>query len=180
MRIIAGKHRGRKLLTPKDDRVVRPTTDFTREALFSILGQKVVGAKVLDLFGGTGALSLESMSRGAYAATTCDLSRESLALIRKNAEMMGERLEIVQGDFRQCCKRLEGRQFDLIFLDPPYAMESAPVLRAIAEADLAAEGCTIVYEHDAADTLAVDGFWHITDNRRYGRVALTFITKEMV
>ena len=179
MRIIAGKHRGRKLLTPKDDKV-RPTTDFTREALFNILSDRVSGAEVLDLFGGTGALSLESLSRGAAHATVCDLSRESVDLIRRNADMMGERPEILTGDYAAVCKRLAGRSFDLIFLDPPYAMDVAPVLSAIDAAQLAREGCTVVYEHDASHPYLPQAGWRETDARRYGRVALTFITKENV
>lgn len=167
-------------MTPKDDKVIRPTSDFTREALFSILSPVIVGAKVLDLFGGTGALSLESLSRGAAHVTTCDAARESIGLITKNAEMMGEKPEIVVGDYAACCRRLRGRQYDIIFLDPPYAMDIGPVLAAILDNDLAGDDTLVVYEHDQGTAFAECAPWHIKDQRRYGRVALTFITKENV
>ena len=177
MRIIAGKHRGRKLLTPKDDKI-RPTTDFTREALFNILADSVVGAEVLDLFGGTGALTLESLSRGAARATVCDMAAAAIDLIRRNADAMGEHPEIVQGDYATVCRRLAGRQYDLVFLDPPYAMEVDSVLSAIAAADLLRAGGMVVYEHDVSRPYTPRAGWRETDARRYGRVALTFLTKE--
>ena len=179
MRIIAGKHRGRLLLTPKDDTVIRPTTDFTREALFNILSPVIAGAEVLDLFAGTGALALESLSRGARSATACDKASESLSLIRRNAEALHEHVEIVAGDYTLACKRLQGRRFDIIFLDPPYAMEIAPVLDALREAELCREGGMVVYEHDnATPYLPLEG-WVVRDARRYGRVALTFLVTQV-
>ena len=177
MRIIAGKHRGRKLLTPKDDTVIRPTTDFTREALFNILSSRVVDAEVLDLFGGTGALSLESVSRGAKRATVADRAKESLTLIQKNAASMGETLEIVAGDFDAVCRRLHGRRYDIVFLDPPYAMDVAPVLACIERDDLLHADGLVVYEHDKGAPYIAKAPWCVTDERRYGRVALTFIQK---
>ena len=175
MRIIAGKHRGRKLLTPKDDTVIRPTADFTREALFNILSTRIVGAEVLDLFGGTGALSLESLSRGAKRATIADRARESLDLIGKNAAAMGETLEIYAGDYDNVIRRIAGRQFDIVFLDPPYKMDIAPVLACIARERLLREDGLAVYEHDVSNPLSPSTPWVVTDERKYGRVALTFL-----
>lgn len=178
MRIIAGKHRGRKLLTPKDDTVIRPTSDFTREALFNVLSSRVAGADVLDLFGGTGALTLESLSRGAKSATVADRSRESLSLIRRNAEMMGETPTVVAGEYDAVCRRLRGQAFDLVFLDPPYAMDIQPVLACIRENELVRENGAVIYEHDKSNAFApVDG-WRVIDERVYGRVALTFLQRE--
>ena len=149
MRIIAGKHRGRKLLTPKDD-CIRPTTDFIREALFNILGQRVLGATVLDLFGGTGALALESLSRGATAATVCDASRDSVSLIKRNAEAMGEHPVVLLGDYAVNCKRLWGQRFDLVFLDPPYALKESyqNSINALLFKGLLNKECAIVLEYE--------------------------------
>ena len=178
MRIIAGKHRGRKLLTPKDDTVIRPTTDFTREALFNILSTRIVEADVLDLFGGTGALSLESLSRGARSATVADRSRESIALIRKNAAMMGETPEIIEGEYDTVCRRLNGRAFDVIFLDPPYKMEVPPILGCLAANALLRVGGVVVYEHDKGYVCPETEGWSQVDERHYGRVAITFLTEK--
>lgn len=181
MRIIAGKHRGRRLLTPKDESI-RPTTDFIREALFSILGERMRGAKVLDLFGGTGALSLESLSRGAAMATVCDSSRESIDLIRRNAQAIDEHPIILSADYAVACRRLSGQMFDIVFVDPPYKMHITPVLAAIRECDLCAVGGLVVYEHDKNTPFAPQKGWVVTDERQYGRVALTFLSphKEIV
>ena len=164
------------MLTPKDDTVIRPTTDFIREALFNILSTDIVGAIVLDLFGGTGALSLESMSRGAKSVTVCDKAKESLDLIRKNAQALGETLEICQGDYDPVLKRLAGRQYDIVFLDPPYKMEIAPVLACLAQRGLVAPTGLVVYEHDKSNEYTPSDPWDRVDERHYGRVALTFLT----
>jgi 16S rRNA (guanine966-N2)-methyltransferase len=118
IRVTGGELRGRRLYVPK--RGVRPTTGRVREAIFSVLGS-VEGARVLDLFAGSGALGIEALSRGAAAAAIVD-SRPGAA--RRNVEELGltERAEVVRSDAIRFLRRAEGRSFDLVLCDPPYRL----------------------------------------------------------
>ena len=139
MRIITGRARGARLKTPKG-LLTRPTSDRVKESLFSILGGRVAGRRVLDLFAGTGSLGLEALSRGAASAVFVDRATE--AVLRENAEhtRLGETARILRGDVFSALARLaaEGAVFDLVFCDPPYhkglweraltALDASPVL----------------------------------------------------
>ena len=120
MRIIAGSARGRKLFSP-EGMDVRPTTDKVKESLFNIIQFEIPGARVLDLFAGTGQLGLEALSRGAAEAVFVDSSGKSLAVVKKNAALCGfsDRARFVSGDAFAFLARGEG-PFDLVLLDPPY------------------------------------------------------------
>jgi 16S rRNA (guanine966-N2)-methyltransferase len=125
MRIVAGRHRGRRLDTPAGTGT-RPTADRVREALFSILGP-VTGLRVLDLYAGSGALGIEALSRGAAAATFVESARPALAAIRANLEAIGETgAEVADSDALAWLRsRADGEPaFDLVFCDPPY--DAAP------------------------------------------------------
>jgi 16S rRNA (guanine(966)-N(2))-methyltransferase RsmD len=149
MRVIAGTHRGRRLVTPRG-RVTRPTADRVREALFSILGD-VEGARVLDLFAGSGALGIEALSRGAANATFVDSAPPAVAAIKSNLQALNLPAEVrLQRaiPFLQAARRAR-RQYDLVFLDPPYRHSSGlgrelstavepvltPTARVVAESD---------------------------------------------
>lgn len=123
MRIITGKVRGLQLTVPKN-MDVRPTADRVKESLFNIIGSKIIGAKVLDLFAGTGNLGLESWSRGASAITFIDESRESLRLVNSNINKCRAQAEctVQKGNAVVVAARLGavGERFDLAFCDPPY------------------------------------------------------------
>ena len=121
MRVITGKARGVNLKTP-DGMQTRPTTDRVKEALFSIINFDIPGAKVLDLFGGTGQLGIEALSRGAASAVFVDAREESCRLIRENlkrTKLEGEG-KVVRSDYLEYLSRCR-EQFDIILLDPPYA-----------------------------------------------------------
>jgi 16S rRNA (guanine966-N2)-methyltransferase len=119
VRVIAGEHRGRRLEVPRGTSV-RPTSDRVREALFSILGD-VGGARVLDLFAGSGALGIEALSRGAGGAVFVENDPRALAALRANVEAIGgSGAEVVRADALSWLRR-GGRTFDLLFLDPPYS-----------------------------------------------------------
>ena len=129
MRIISGLAKGRKLHSPPlNNREIRPSTDRAREALFSMLGDRVRGSRVLDLFAGTGAIGCEALSRGADHVTFVDISRKSLSLISRNVALIpgaSPRCTIIKHDLRRSLPRalrLESadRLFDLVFADPPY------------------------------------------------------------
>lgn len=168
MRIIAGEQRGRRLVAPKGDGT-RPTTDRVRESLFSALSSArggFEGAVVLDAFAGSGALGLEALSRGAAFACLCERAPAALRAIGQNVETLGygpDRVRTVRGDVlkgsvpRPPAAAAGG--YDLVFLDPPYALAAEEALGLVAALD--ARGllrpCALIsYEHDAADDEAVD------------------------
>lgn len=148
MRIVAGKYRGRKLTPPSDDSV-RPTTDRIKETVFNILQWDVEGARVLDLFAGSGALGIECLSRGAAEVVFADKSPASVALIRQNLKGIEGSYRVLTADFMGVLRSADGR-FDLIFIDPPYK-SGLGELAVDAAFDLGrvAEGGTVVYEHSS-------------------------------
>lgn len=174
MRVIAGEYKGRKLQTPADYSV-RPTTDKVKEALFSILTDKIWGSKVLDLFSGTGNLGIEALSRGAQICVFGDNSRESIRLIKENiAHCKAERAIVKAGDFKKTLMNLE-EKFDIIFLDPPYnrgMLETC--FELIRENDLLEERGVIVAEHRKNEDLPENlyGFEKIKE-RKYGIIKLS-------
>jgi len=125
-RVIAGRYGGRRLQAPAGD-ATRPTADRVREALFSILGARVEGARVLDLFAGSGALGLEALSRGAASATFVDSAPAALRVVRANLGSLGADAEVVRADAVRWLRAASdgARQYDLVFLDPPYRRAEA-------------------------------------------------------
>ena len=122
MRIIGGKFRSRALASFEGDEV-RPTSDRAKESLFNILSLKIMGARVLDLFSGSGALGLESLSRGAKEVVFNDLSKDSVALLKKNMATLkitvnGDEAKVYNFDYLTCLGALKG-PFDIVFIDPP-------------------------------------------------------------
>ncbi len=177
MRIIAGKHRGR-VLTPFAGTDIRPTADRVKESLFSILSPRLAGARVLDLFCGSGALGLECISRGAGEVVFNDASRESLKVLEKNLNLLKERATVLNCDFKGCLNRVSGK-FDLLFVDPPYAEDYLEQTLALAyERNLLAEGGLIVYESERAVDREYP-FWEKADERRYGRTYLAFFRRRV-
>jgi 16S rRNA (guanine966-N2)-methyltransferase len=157
MRIVAGSLKGRTVHSPRG-RDTRPTQDRVREALFSILGD-IQGARVLDLFAGSGALALEALSRGAAAVTLVDSSRQAIAAIRRNlAELhVGAEVRHQTAEAFLARARREHRQYDLVFVDPPYSRASGlrERLSAALPPVLAPQGRVIV-ESDSRTPLALD------------------------
>ena len=167
MRVIAGTYGGRELTAPRG-RETRPTSDRVREALFSILGD-VSGARVLDLFAGSGALAIEAVSRGASHATLVDTSRAAIAAIARNLDRLEIDATVHRGSALAFLQQARGstRQYDLVFLDPPYrhAGSLSEQLTAALEPVLA-RGARVVAESDRRRPLAL-GF-ELLDQRRYG------------
>ncbi|MGI9185952.1 MAG: 16S rRNA (guanine(966)-N(2))-methyltransferase RsmD [Gaiellales bacterium] len=161
MRIVAGQHRSRRLVVPPG-KGVRPTSDRAREAIFASLGGMVVGARVLDLFAGSGAMGLEALSRGATHVRFVERDAQALAAIRENVEQLGERDQctVEKGNAMTVLKRLAeaGDTFDLIIVDPPYESvgKLAPTLADLLPRVLAPDG-RIVLETAASDEIAVSG-----------------------
>ncbi|MDR4480814.1 MAG: 16S rRNA (guanine(966)-N(2))-methyltransferase RsmD [Nitrospira sp.] len=125
MRVIAGLHRGRRLLGPRGQ-AIRPTSDRVKEALFSILGERTTGARVLDLYAGTGSIGIEALSRGAAHVTFVEADREALRLIQSNLRQCGLELSAdvcacpVSQFFRRGTQR--SGPYDIVFCDPPYQL----------------------------------------------------------
>lgn len=185
MRIIAGAARGRGLVAPAGEKT-RPTSDKLRGALFNILAPRVEGARVLDLFSGTGAFALEAMSRGAASAVLVDSDRRAIEAIRKNASaVLGDsakaRIEIIQSDYRKAVGALSGAQFDLAFLDPPYALVDvyADAIARLSARNLLADDVVLVLERaKGSEQVSAPGFY-VYDARTYGDTAVDFMRREI-
>ena len=167
MRIVGGQFGGRRLVVPKDSRV-RPTADRVREAWMSILGEALVGARVLDLFAGSGALGLEALSRGAVSVTFVELSSPSLEALDRNITALGaeDAVTVHRGDAMRYAERLPDRAFDVVLADPPYSADHAARLVTLFRRH--PFGRILSVEHRADLDLAGD------DTRRYGDSAITF------
>lgn len=170
MRIVAGRWGGRRLSAPRGS-ATRPTSDRVREALFSILGARVEGARVLDLFAGSGALGLEALSRGAARADFVETAPRALSALRANLDSLGagDEARVLRSD---ALRHLRGadvaeRQYDLVFLDPPYALAArlGPELSESLPRVLA-PGATVVSESDRRDPLHLE--LPLRDERSYG------------
>jgi 16S rRNA (guanine966-N2)-methyltransferase len=178
MRIVAGRFKGRALAAPKS-RAIRPTSDRLREALFDILehrfGDRLDGARVLDLFAGTGALGLEALSRGAATALFVDNGVEARALIRENVEALaqGGVTRIFRADAARLGKAPAGPAFTLAFLDPPYGQSlSAPALAALVAGGWLAPGALVIVEEAAETEIVAPSALERLDERRYGDAKL--------
>ena len=179
MRVITGKARGVQLKTP-DGMTTRPTTDRVKEALFSIIQFEIPGATVLDLFGGTGQLGIEALSRGAKSAVFVDAGEPACRLIRENLKrtrLEGE-ARVIRSDYMDYLNRCK-EQFQIIFLDPPYAevfLENA--LKRITEIDILQSGGIIVAERPVGKDLPweFEGYQRSRDYK-YGSTLLTVYRK---
>ena len=179
MRVIAGKYKGRTLFSPKDASV-RPTTDRIKENVFNLVQGRIVGSAFLDLFGGSGAMSVEALSRGAARTVTVDASRDSIDLIKRNFQKMGVGREgaILELTYDVALKRLVGERFDLIYLDPPFrAPYIADIFERIAEANLLQDGGVVVYEHATEIAFSPASGWRVIDTRKYGSVTIEILER---
>lgn len=188
MRIIGGTARGRRLQAPSKNTAdssvhpIRPTADRAREALFSIIGQEIKGATVLDLYAGTGALGLEALSRSARQAVFVDINPQAVQLIRKNIELCGfsDRALVLKRDLSKglyfLAKQLPELKFSIIFLDPPYRKGLAiTMLHEIEKANFLSVDVLVVVEEDALAELEsrVAGL-KLVDQRHYGEAGFWF------
>lgn len=176
MRIIAGSARGRTFDAPQG-RDTRPTLDRVRENVFNILQRKVRGARVLDLFSGSGAMAFEAISRGSDFAVLVDLDRAAHAVERQNAAKlrMDGQCRILNCDWQMAVHQLAaaGEKFRVVFLDPPYAMhDMTGVLSALRP--LLEEDAVILLEHAAKTFPATPDGYDLYDSRKYGIAGVSF------
>lgn len=181
MRIISGMAGRRKIKVPKA--VVRPTTDRTREAVFSILSGMVNGARCLDLFAGSGAVGLEALSRGAAEVTFVEMNRACVRVVEENLKASGlGGGRVVEADVLAFVRRLRG-EFDLVFADPPYKKGPGErdFVKELLECEglcaAMAEGGLVVAEVDANEGLAEVEGWEQVDVRKYGGCAVYFLRR---
>lgn len=176
LRLSGGELRSRGIRVPRGS-ALRPTSARVKEALFSILGERIVGAGVLDLFAGTGAVGFEALSRGASHATFVESHRQTAAAITGTAQNLGiaERVRVIHASAERAAPRLRGT-YAFVYIDPPYANPApTPLLRALRGTG-AIDACTIlVYEHGQMNpSVCFPGF--VTEREaRYGEAVLQFM-----
>lgn len=185
MRIISGTARGTTLYTLEGNDTTRPTLDRVKESLFNIIQNKLKDAHILDLFAGSGALGIESLSRGAKKTIFCDKSKKAIDIINKNIikTHFEEKVEILNKDYKTALNMLSNDiKFDIIFIDPPYAENIATKsVEEIISLDLLSENGIIILETDdderelkQLENIKVN----VYDLRKYGRVKLIFLNRK--
>ncbi len=179
MRVIAGSAKGTRLKTPKG-MAVRPTSDRVKEALFSMLGLRINESLFLDLYAGSGAIGIESLSRGARACVFVDHKKENISLIKENLNKtrLTEKARLIPVDAQKTVLKLarEGFKADLVYLDPPYACKDiARVVQSIFSYQVIDQNGLLVVEHDTKNRQWTEDF-PVTREKRYGDTCLTFIT----
>jgi len=179
MRVISGKAKGRRLVAPKGG-AIRPTADRIKESLFNILPRDFSGMKILELFAGTGNVSIEALSRGAESALLVDASERSARIIRENLRRLEltDRAQMWVMPVRRALNAVgrQGQKFDVIFLDPPYDQKLVGrSLELIASVDPVYPTGVVVAEHSVRETLKSSyRFLSLNDQRRYGDTLLSF------
>jgi 16S rRNA (guanine966-N2)-methyltransferase len=185
VRIIAGTHRGRRLVTPESE-VVRPSSDRVRTALFNILGTWLEDRDVLDLYAGVGGIGFECLSRGARHVTFVEHNDECCACLRSNAGLLGEfaRTTFYSADVAEILGCLVGRRYDLIYADPPYRdAQIVPLLELLARTGVADAESTVVIEHSSKDRMRTGAYtpgWECYRNARHGAAQLSFFNRSDV
>ena len=173
IRIITGSAKGKKLLSPEGEST-RPTSDRIKGAMFSAIQFDLDGRRVLDLFAGTGQLGLEALSRGAESCTFVEMDRDVMEIIKKNAKSTGffEVCRYAVSDWRNFIRKAAGRDvYDLVFIDPPYAMECCTdAARRLADAKIIIPGAILVLEsgEENIDLAALSDF-EVVKSTNYGK-----------
>lgn len=180
MRIIGGKFRGRKLISPSG-REVRPTSDMAKQGIFNVLQFDIEGSRFVDLFSGSGAIGIEALSRGASEVVFCDNGREGITLTNANLkslkEMDGANYRLVARDWRDCLRSLKGK-WNYIFCDPPYgSVDIAEIAAAVARANLLEEDGYLIYEHDSDEKCATPDGFELAKSRKYGRITVDYFVR---
>jgi 16S rRNA (guanine966-N2)-methyltransferase len=180
MRVISGTLKGRRLMAPAGSDT-RPTADRIKESVFNILAGSVRNKRVLDLFAGTGALGIETLSRGAISAVFVDFEKKSLAAIRRNIRELGleDRTRVIHWNILKNlnCLLPERDAFDLVFMDPPYETNSViPTLDGLLSRGVLTAGTRVVIEHSSREPIVQPlGRLVLVDQRRFGKTLVSFM-----
>ena len=182
MRIITGKARGTKLVSLEGE-ATRPTTERVKEAVFSMIQFDIEGRSVLDLFSGSGQLALEALSRGASSAVMIDKSKDAVKILKTNAQKtkLAPYCEIFNCDYKEYISKNKGKQFDIIFIDPPYAQNLySSVLSALLDADMVKSTSIIICESGEknifGDNSKLQESFGILKSVRYSHSYVTLLT----
>lgn len=178
IKISSGLYRSRVILTPEEGTL--PTKNRVREAMMSAIYPYINGARVLDLFAGSGALGIEALSRGAKEAVFVDSSKEAAGIVSKNLSTLREKRGMVLNlDYIEALKRLEGT-FDIVFLDPPYAMKESyqNSLNMLLERGLLSKECALVLEYEGEITIDVDSSFERRDYT-YGKSKVILLRRSL-
>ena len=178
MRIIAGKHKSRKLETLEGNNT-RPMRDMMKESVFNTIGPYFEEIEILDLFGGSGALSLEAISRGAKHSYIIDLSKDAIKVITSNVKSLHEEnnVTILNMDYKYALKKLEGKQFDLIFLDPPYRLNIVNELLEYLDNHNMLKKGTIIVCHYVRGNATIDTNFKLIKNYARGSAEVAIYEK---
>ncbi|MBQ7408458.1 MAG: 16S rRNA (guanine(966)-N(2))-methyltransferase RsmD [Clostridia bacterium] len=175
MRVVAGKHRGRKLLQFSGNDI-RPTSDRAKEGVFSVLQFEIAGKRFLDGFCGSGAMGIEALSRGAREVVFTDCSKSSCELTKKNLEMLGENAKVIKTDLIEFLKRTD-EKFDIIFLDPPYKSDAGvKALEIIAKRQILNDKGIAIIESGSVINQSIDGLF-VEKRKKYGIAEFAFYKK---
>ncbi len=182
MRIIAGEARGRKIKTCKGIRI-RPTADRVKETIFNLLGDRVVGVRVLDLFAGCGNLGIEALSRGASRAVFLDLSLSAASVVAENLESLGfrDRGLVMRGNVFKSVPSLarRGERFEVIFADPPYERNLAQkTIDLLSRSPVLTEDGMVVVEHSRREAIEPREFLTYR-SRKLGDTVVTILVREV-
>lgn len=171
MRVIAGKYRSRQLKSVKSD-LTRPTTDKNKENLFNMIGPYFDGGVVLDLFGGSGGLGIEAMSRGMDELYSVDKQYKAFAVIKENVNMLKiDNAHVLKMDYRKALMKFNDElvHFDLVLLDPPYAMKiNKDIIETLAKQGNLNDGCTIVIEDLKEERIEVEAPFVLKKEKDFG------------
>ena len=161
----------------------RPTLDRVKEALFNIIQSYIYDAKVLDLFSGSGALAIESISRGAKYAISCDNSKKAIQIIKTNIQKchFTEEIEVINKDYKKTLEDMKDKKFDIIFLDPPYKTDfGIDAIEIIMKNNMLEEEVIVVFETDRENEYidSIKEYANVLNVRKYGRVKLVFVGRK--
>lgn len=182
MRIIAGRFKGRRLVSFKEDHI-RPTTDRVKESIFNKLNPWLEGARCLDLFAGTGNLSFEALSRGAQHVVAVELSQRSLRVLKENIKLLDiepSEVSVVRDDVFKFLNKYEGKPFELIFVDPPFTEKWADqVMTALGTSAVLGLGTQVVIESGTKEPIGdLYGRLKLSDRRPYGDKTVSYFVCE--
>ncbi len=179
MRIITGSARGTRLETLEGENT-RPTAERTKMAIFNTLQFDIEGRKVLDLFGGSGQMALEALSRGAVSAFICEADNAAFDIIKRNAQKtkLFDKVRLVCTDYKSALRSLSGKEkFNIIFLDPPYNSDYlSDALKKIVDGDLIENGGYVVCESDKSEPFTAPGL-PVYKHAKYGKAYITILEK---
>lgn len=178
MKVLSGIYKGRKLLPPKDLKI-RTTGAMVKEAVFGKLQFEIAGSGFLDLFGGSGAIGIEALSKNAEEVVIADSSAKAIKLIRDNLTRIDADCTVLQGDYKAILKQLQGRKFDFIYADPPYALEIIDDILDLAyEFDVIKVGGIVIYEHLREKVLNYKhNHYILMDEKHYSSVTVSYLKR---